>query len=115
MWSSRSAQTTSSECPRCASASWSVGLSGAGYQQQIVRPLCAQSFQLPPGTSTYDVVAVATLSSCTTEPPTRLDTPACLADGSMPPLPPGDYGTFVEGPAVGEGGAPMVAVTVTDG
>lgn len=58
--------------------------------QGYTRPQCAEPFVVPLGRSSYPVTAKASYLSCTNGEAVG-DLPACLPDGSMPPLPPGTY------------------------
>ena len=91
-----------------------VGLRGAAYVQEPVRPACAEGFELPAETSTYDVEVHATRTSCTTNPSLVLGIAECLPDGSLPPMPAGEYSTFVLGPAADDADAAITRVTVTE-
>ena len=93
---------------------YAVGLRGPAYEQEIVHPLCASAFALPPETSSYEVTVTTARTTCTTNPSQVLGIAECLPDGSPPPMPAGDYRAFVVGPAAAEAAVEPVVVTVTD-
>ncbi len=65
-------------------------LHGDAADQGFVRPRCAEPFVIPLGRSSYPVTAKATYLSCVNGEAVG-GVPACLPDGSLPPLPPGTY------------------------
>lgn len=66
-------------------------------RQDIVRPACAMTFELPAGTTTYEARLSASHTTCTTDP--RSSGRACLPDGTPPPLPVGRYDVVLFMPA----------------
>jgi hypothetical protein len=65
-------------------------LVGESYHPTASWPLCAQQMTVPVGESSYPVTVSAAFNQCTAEGGAGPE-PACLADGSLPPLPAGRY------------------------
>lgn len=74
-------------------------LRGDAATQYFARPACREAFVIPPGTSSYPVTARASHVTCVNGEASTL-VPACLPDGSMPPLPPGTYEATIDQPDV---------------
>jgi len=62
---------------------------GDGYHPAPAWPRCLQELTIPTGTTTYPVTVAGTYDRCAKV--AQGDTPACLPDGKMPGLPPGQY------------------------
>jgi hypothetical protein len=92
---------------------FAVGLEGDGVRQELARPDCAQSEEVPPGESTYPVAVSASHTTCTTMADPPPGSRACLPGGGLPPLPVGSYTTFLDPPAGFTWDAAPVTVEVT--
>ena len=74
--------------------------------------LCAQTITIPQGRSTYPVTVMAAYDQCSG--PGSQGEPRCLADGSLPGLPPGRYEAVPVGVADAVPLPAPVAITVTE-
>jgi hypothetical protein len=72
-------------------------LEGDAGASQYFRPACAEPFVIPPGRSSYPVTVKASSLTCINGDASGL-VPACLPDGTMPPLPPGTYEATIDQP-----------------
>jgi hypothetical protein len=70
-----------------------VVMSTDGIEYDAGWPLCLQRLTIPSGESSWPVTVVATYSGCIGDPGYRGNDlmPRCLANGTVPPLPPGTY------------------------
>lgn len=68
---------------------YAVLLTGPRHHPTASWPLCAQQIIIPMGESTYPVHVAARYNECSAHGGHGM--PACLADGSMPGIPPGTY------------------------
>lgn len=89
-----------------------VVLEGEAATQLYSRPRCRERFVVPPGISSYPVTAKASFLTCINGAASAL-VPACLADGSMPTLPPGVYEARVVTPDDAIPVSGPITVTVT--
>ena len=89
-----------------------VVLEGEAATQRYSRPRCLERFVVPPGISSYPVTAKATFLTCINGEASEL-VPACLADGSMPTLPPGTYEATIVQPDDAIPVSGPITVTVT--
>ena len=87
-------------------------LEGEAATQLYSRPRCNERFVVPPGISSYPVTAKATFLTCINGDASEL-VPACLSDGSMPPMPPGTYEARVVQPDDAIPVSGPIPVTVT--
>jgi hypothetical protein len=67
-----------------------VVLTSSTYHPDVAWPLCAQTFTIPVGQSSYRVKVEATYSSCGQDGP-QGTLKSCLPGNRIPPLPPGRY------------------------
>ena len=67
-----------------------VSLRGDTFRQPAGRDDCTQQFTFPVGDSSWSNVVVANYGTCNGVAGPS-DFPACLPDGTIPPLPPGQY------------------------
>lgn len=72
-------------------------LEGDAATQLYSRPRCNEAFVIPPGSSSYPITAKATYLTCINGEASEL-VPACLPDGTMPPMPAGTYEVEVDQP-----------------
>lgn len=72
-------------------------LEGEAATQLYSRPRCNEAFVIPPGSSSYPVSAKATYLTCINGEASEL-VPACLPDGTMPPMPAGTYEVRIDQP-----------------
>jgi hypothetical protein len=84
------------------------------YQQGVARLDCLGSFTIPEGTSTYPIEVQAAVNGCTpVEVADRDLGPVCNADGSMPPMPAGEYQLTIDDPLHLVPAIDPVTITVT--
>jgi hypothetical protein len=93
-----------------------ISLRSERAYQEANFPLCAETYSLPVGRSTYPVTISSHFSTCTHDPNARLSDdrsmPHCLAAGRLPPLPKGKYRAYVAGLPGAVSSARPVEITV---
>jgi hypothetical protein len=89
-----------------------ISLRSKRAYQEAMFPLCAESYSLPVGRSTYPVTIASTYLTCTHSPATDRSRPRCLATLRPPPLPKGKYQAFVVGLPGAVSSARPVEITV---
>jgi len=97
-------------------AEFAVVLENDEVDQQLISDLCIWQGELVPGVSTFEVEVSAKYGSCVTIGPVEPEPDAmvaCLPEGRIPPLPPGEYATRLYPPAGLDADAPPVTVTLT--
>lgn len=88
-----------------------VLLVGGGYRPTPSWPYCAREITIPTGESTYTVDVTASYGECS--PHGGQGLPACSPDGSLPPLPPGQYAATTSSVSSGLPVPAATSVTVT--
>ncbi|MCB0970071.1 MAG: hypothetical protein KDA97_00935 [Acidimicrobiales bacterium] len=75
---------------------FAIRLWGEGIVQDIARPACLSTFQIPEGTSSHEVIGLTTHVSCSEGADPSEGVVACAPGGALPDLPAGTYEALLD-------------------
>jgi len=96
-------------------AVFAVGLENDEVDQQLAFLRCRQQGEIAPGVSRFEVTVLTTFGSCVGDGPDPVPPGmvACLPEGAVPLLPPGEYETRLYPPDGIDADAPPLMVTLS--